>query len=320
MGWRDAQAGALVRLPLGVSAVSRHLSEAGQEDLASIFREAVDAQRLSATAPLLLSGQRCDDEALRAWLGRAAGRDLATWSPPPLAEGLSAGPYAACIAAALRELGPASDHHPGISDELPLQQRVKQRVHTLPVVLSVLVVAGLLLHYAWLRYDRHRVTTELDDLKAQIATRQEALKANDELRGEQARLTREVRELRETRDFLAQDQPADRRLLAQVAADLAQLVPSGVALRTCDSLPTEGGRRRWRLEGGASEAVQVNAYIAALRGRPWCHRAELPRTVPAPAKPAEVRGGATPAPPVAPADVLPLRFDCVITLAVAEGS
>lgn len=320
MGWRDGQAGALVRLPLGAETLSRHLDDAGQDDLASVFREAVDAHRLSATAPLLLTGQRCADEAIRAWLGRAVGRDLAAWTPPPAAEGCEAGAAAVCIAAALRELGPPAERQPGISDEQPLRLRVKQRVHTLPVLLSALVVVLLLLHYAWLRWEAHGVDDELARLKSQIEQRQQALAANDELRAEQTRLHRELRDLEESRVFLTTTEPADRRQVAALAAALARHVPPGVQVTRLESLPPAAGRRRLRLSGGARTATAVNAYAGAVQGEPWCAGVELPITNPAPiAAAAAAAAGSRNANAAAPPPPLPLRFVFTIELKPAQG-
>ncbi len=276
LGWRDGRPGPLVGLPLGMSTLQRSLAAEDSEDLSAMYREAIDAQRLSAQARILITGLHSDDEAVCAWLGRACARDLATWRQPVLGEGGPWPTFAAALAGGLRELNGRSGRLVGLSDALPLQTRIKRRVHALPVVLSSLVVVLLLLHYAWIRHQERSLSARLSSLQADIANREAALEILDERRAQQARFSRTYRDLSQEAQFLAEEEPAARRILAWAAEDCARLAPPGLRLLRLESPRPSSGERGIVIEGSTHDATLPNRYALALAEQPWCLAVDLP--------------------------------------------
>jgi len=301
-----------ITLPIGSDAIRDHLELGTQEDLAAYLREAVEVLGLPEAVPLRLCGVGCDEAPLRAWLGRACGRQVlmpgvalapaataeisaentagASGAAPGPAPGEAAAEEAALVAvawgAALRECGYIGRRHVGIDDSEPMTTVMRKKLHTLPVWISALVVLLLLLHYTQLRWRVGSLEDTLADLQGRIAERTAALEAEQVLRERQSAMRRELRELEALRRFHNGSENRQRRDMAHLIDDLGRCIPEDLVLLEVTPLP--GAQELgWRLSGRCARAAAVHTYRQALLARPWCQAVGSPQITSLPAAAAQ---------------------------------
>lgn len=193
------------------------------------------------------------------------GMDVKAWRPGPEVRVKAMGDIAAfapLLSAGLAGLSRRPPLIPLITDHVSLMERIKGRVHFLPLLLAGLVLTGFSGHYAYMRlsmnhYERgiENLTVEKNQLKSRIDRSKKARMAAK-------RFSAQTADMRRQMVWLQQTLPARARAKIRLLKAFRQVIPNDVEL---DSL-VRNGLGAYELRGRSLRAASVTRFGSRLRG------------------------------------------------------
>ena len=178
--------------------------------------------------------------------------------------------FANVIGAAIRELNGGGDIKLGVTDKEILSQRIKKSAYLMPLIGVSFLAVLLLLHYAFMRYQRSNYEDQIVELTARIES-SEARKAKyDKLQSALSKLDQNVSLTKKKIRYI---QVGSDKGIEQLTSflNVFNSIPRNIVLSKIEQKQED----RFEVSGTSSDLDSVGKMALGLQHNEWCKSANI---------------------------------------------
>jgi Tfp pilus assembly protein PilN len=177
--------------------------------------------------------------------------------------------FASVAGAAIRELRGRAARLIGITDAVPPVVRVRRSAYLAPLLITLVLIVGLLGHYAYMRDSKERYQARASELQAQVKERKARAEQYDKVRTQRDKHRQEIEMINRQLEFLAGGVDQNLSHAERVLRAFTQL-PESLYL---ESITQKG--EIFTVTGLAASPAAAGAAAVALQGHPWVSEADI---------------------------------------------
>ncbi len=161
-----------------------------------------------------------------------------------------------------------------IDNSVSLKTRLKENVHTLPLVMIGVLLLGMGGEYLYLKQKLFRLEHGIVSFEEQKKELQKAANSESSLKKKYLRLKDKKRDLQKKEDLLLKDIPARRQVLGELIKEITERTPADIMLEKFYQFSDIV----YFIEGTSAGSSSITQYVVDLKGAPTVRECRLERS------------------------------------------